>query len=326
MSGSTVKLTDALMDVQNHIREAVGEQLKTKKYSFCAEVTHINPKFFGSNQYVDVTDPEGLKLQLIVPVTEAKRLELHHMYQFVGCFEITNKPKFGFYQFRVSSCSEVGKTDWVLEKEKVWKEIQNRGFLNRYQYDFTKMSGKASCRIALVTSEKSQVIKDIEIVLQDRPGINLEVVPVRLNDKVSIANGITEASNKSYDVIMLVRGGGQPKEFEVFNSIEVVEAIYHSKIPVIVALGHTDNKTYADLVADKSLPTPTSAAKFLHDVIGTPINQQKMYEFPQYKKQYVHESRKTYQAKKSKGLGCLAALVSLFGALMAIPLLLLMFL
>jgi exodeoxyribonuclease VII large subunit len=63
------------------------------------------------------------------------------------------------------------------------------------------------------------------------------------------------------DVILISRGGGaQDKLAEVFDSYLVAEAICQSRVPVITAIGHTSDKTFADVIADDRMDTPTRAA------------------------------------------------------------------
>src|SRR2546421_2058352 len=48
-----------------------------------------------------------------------------------------------------------------------------------------------------------------------------------------------------------------------FNQEAVVRAIQTMRIPVITALGHTSDRTLADLVADREARTPTAAAELV---------------------------------------------------------------
>jgi exodeoxyribonuclease VII large subunit len=61
----------------------------------------------------------------------------------------------------------------------------------------------------------------------------------------------------------VARGGGSFEELMAFNQEAVVRAIQAMRIPVITALGHTSDRTLADLVADREARTPTAAAEIV---------------------------------------------------------------
>jgi exonuclease VII large subunit len=69
----------------------------------------------------------------------------------------------------------------------------------------------------------------------------------------------------SEDVIVVIRGGGDQTQFEVFDDMEVVSALAKKDSYRIVGLGHTANTTALDLVADYSANTPTQAGVHLGD-------------------------------------------------------------
>src|SRR5206468_356384 len=68
-----------------------------------------------------------------------------------------------------------------------------------------------------------------------------------------------EAEGAFADVIVIARGGGSFEELYGFNSEVVARAILASRLPVVTALGHTSDRTVADLVADAECRTPTEA-------------------------------------------------------------------
>ena len=61
------------------------------------------------------------------------------------------------------------------------------------------------------------------------------------------------------DVVVIARGGGSFEELYAFNTEPVARAILASRIPVVTALGHTSDRTVADMVADAECRTPTEA-------------------------------------------------------------------
>jgi exodeoxyribonuclease VII large subunit len=60
-------------------------------------------------------------------------------------------------------------------------------------------------------------------------------------------------------VVVIARGGGSFEELYAFNTEPVARAILASRVPVVTALGHTSDRTVADMVADAECRTPTEA-------------------------------------------------------------------
>src|SRR5438309_7946419 len=77
---------------------------------------------------------------------------------------------------------------------------------------------------------------------------------------MSIARALRRCNLEALaDVIVLARGGGSFEEMYAFNTELVARAILESRLPVVTALGHTSDRTVADLVGDAECRTPTEA-------------------------------------------------------------------
>jgi len=64
-------------------------------------------------------------------------------------------------------------------------------------------------------------------------------------------------------VIVLVRGGGSADDLAAYNDEPLVRAIAGSRVPTLVGVGHEQDESLADLVADLRASTPSNAAQLL---------------------------------------------------------------
>ncbi|HEV2027538.1 MAG TPA: exodeoxyribonuclease VII large subunit [Candidatus Dormibacteraeota bacterium] len=118
--------------------------------------------------------------------------------------------------------------------------------------------------IALLTSPTGAVIHDLQETIWERyPNMGVVVYPVQVqgaNAPSSVARALRRCNEEMLaDVIVLARGGGSFEELYAFNTELVARAILESRLPVVTALGHTSDRTVADLVGDAECRTPTEA-------------------------------------------------------------------
>jgi exodeoxyribonuclease VII large subunit len=118
--------------------------------------------------------------------------------------------------------------------------------------------------IALLTSPTGAVIHDLQETIWERfPNMGVVVYPVQVQGAaapMSVARALRRCNEeKLADVIVLARGGGSFEELYAFNTELVARAILESRLPVVTALGHTSDRTVADLVGDAECRTPTEA-------------------------------------------------------------------
>jgi len=118
--------------------------------------------------------------------------------------------------------------------------------------------------VALLTSPTGAVIHDLQETIWERyPNMGVVVYPVQVqgaNAPMSVARALRRCNQEMLaDVIVLARGGGSFEELYAFNTEIVARAILESHLPVVTALGHTSDRTVADLVGDAECRTPTEA-------------------------------------------------------------------
>jgi exodeoxyribonuclease VII large subunit len=118
--------------------------------------------------------------------------------------------------------------------------------------------------VALLTSPTGAVIHDLQETIWERySNMGVVVYPVQVQGAaapMSVARALRRCNQEMLaDVIVLARGGGSFEELYAFNTEVVARAILDSRLPVVTALGHTSDRTVADLVGDAECRTPTEA-------------------------------------------------------------------
>jgi exodeoxyribonuclease VII large subunit len=119
-------------------------------------------------------------------------------------------------------------------------------------------------RVALVTSPTGAVIHDLqETILERYSNMDISVYPAQVQGTAAAGSVVTALrrcnADAVADVVVIARGGGSFEELYAFNTEPVARAILVSRIPVVTALGHTSDRTLADMVADAECRTPTEA-------------------------------------------------------------------
>src|SRR6266550_4061207 len=122
--------------------------------------------------------------------------------------------------------------------------------------------------IALITSPSGAVIHDLQQTIWERfPNMRLALYPALVQGTASQRSLVAALrqcdEDQLADVVIVARGGGSFEELMAFNQEAVVRAIQAMRIPVVTALGHTSDRTLADLVADREARTPTAAAEIV---------------------------------------------------------------
>lgn len=116
--------------------------------------------------------------------------------------------------------------------------------------------------VGIVTSADSDAREDAVTSLHERyPGLDIVVHDTTVQGMEAMAGlmeGISALDDDgAVDVIVLTRGGGSDKHLRVFNETPLCRVIHNVSTPVVVGVGHEEDRTLAGEVADKRVMTPT---------------------------------------------------------------------
>jgi exodeoxyribonuclease VII large subunit len=169
----------------------------------------------------------------------------------------------GQYQFIIENMYPAGKGELWLSFEQLKKRLVNEGLFDQ---KFKRNISLYPRRIGVLTSGSGSVLRDIINVINRRaPHINILVRPVQVQGEAAvddIRRGLKEMNEHGgVDTIILGRGGGSMEDLWCFNDESLARDIFHSRLPVISAVGHETDFTISDFVADHRAPTPSAAAE-----------------------------------------------------------------
>ncbi len=174
--------------------------------------------------------------------------------------------RFGTFKLNVEALEPVGEGALRRSYELLKKKLEVEGLFDASR---KRALPRFPERIGLITSRDAAAYGDFLRILNNRWGgvkIFHAHVPVQGREAVGeivrafgYFNGLEEHDRP--DILVLTRGGGGLEDLHAFNDEQVARAIYASRIPVVVAVGHERDESLADFVADVRASTPSNAAE-----------------------------------------------------------------
>ena len=173
------------------------------------------------------------------------------------------KPR-GRFSFRVEHVALEGEGSLKKAYDALKKKLHEEGLFDR-----KRPLPEFIASVGLVTSKTGAVIDDFRTNLVKR-GIAITHIDVRVEGaqavtQVTQAMRALNARTQKPDVIVLVRGGGSMEDLQAFNTEEVTRAVFGSRIPTVVSIGHDRDVPLAQLAGDASASTPTGAAMVINE-------------------------------------------------------------
>lgn len=228
------------------------------------EVTNFR---ISQNQWVnfDVKDENALvsvfmvRQRLGVPLSDGMRVRLYGQPRVY--------PKFGKFSFSADRVELVGEGAMRKALEALRARLEAEGLLDTSR---KRTLPRIPKKIALVASRESAAYGDFCRIVNERwAGLEIDLYHVLVQGQdapTSIMRALERVHaqpEQTYDAIVITRGGGSFEELMTFNDEALVRAVYASKIPTMVAIGHERDVTLCEEVADVRGSTPTDCARRL---------------------------------------------------------------
>ena len=224
-----------------------------------------NYKMYPSGHHYFTLKDEGGALKCVMFKGNAMRLKFRpeNGMKVIALGKITVYPRDGAYQLYCTGLILDGVGDLYAAYEQLKAKLAAQGLFDpAHKKPLPRYPGT----IGIITSSAGAAVHDMLRILKKRyPLAQVRLLPVRVQGveapgEIAAAIGYANHFNLA-DLLIVGRGGGSIEDLWAFNDEKVAYAIYHSRIPVISAVGHEPDVTISDFVADLRAATPSNAAE-----------------------------------------------------------------
>jgi exodeoxyribonuclease VII large subunit len=254
-----------VVEVNRYLRRLLEDDCLLGHISVAGEVTNLSIPGSGHVYFALKDNMSQLACAMMRNQANRQAAEISSLRNGVSVIaegSLTIYEPSGRCQLAVQSVAIQGAGAASLRFERLRRQLEAEGL---FAEERKRPLPKQPAALALVTAPGSQAYHDVVKRLQVQwPRVKVVLAGVTVQGEQSageielaldIINRMT-----TVDVILIVRGGGSLEELAAFNDERVARAIFASRIPVITGIGHTQDWTIADLVADAHTTTPTMAA------------------------------------------------------------------
>lgn len=252
------KLTLSVTQISNYIKSIFDAEEMLIGVSVFGEITNLKPS--SRAIYFDVKD-DNSALPCVC-------FDQYMMSSFKFGDKVTITGKLNYYaktgklSFIVSKIEKFGVGDLYRQYLELKSNLEKEGvFDERYKKELPKFPK----RVGVVTSETGAVIRDIVRVARKKNHCtDIVLYPVKVQGvgaDSEIIKGIKFLDDYDVDLIIVARGGGSFEDYQPFNTEQVVRAVFDCKKPLISAIGHENDWSLIDFVADVRASTPSVASE-----------------------------------------------------------------
>ena len=251
----------SVAQVNNYIKGIFDNEMLLKGICVYGEVSSYN--ISNGIAYFNLKDGDNLLNCVLFNALKFEKPNLGDMVLITGSMSYYTKG--GRLSFNAVSIAPYGRGVLYEKFLKLKADLEAKGY---FDISHKKQIPDKVKRIGVVSSPTGAVIQDIiDVTTRRNDGIDIVLYPVKVQGvgaELEIARGIDFFSEyDKVDVVIVARGGGSLEDLEPFNTLEVAEATYRCKKPLVSAVGHETDFTIIDFVSDLRAPTPSAAAELV---------------------------------------------------------------
>lgn len=253
----------SITQLNEYIKSRMDQDPGLRNVAVRGEIS--NYKLYPSGHHYFTLKDEASALKCVMFKSSAVRLRFRpaNGMKVIAMGTVSVFPRDGAYQLYATAMAMDGIGDLYAAFEELKRKLASQGLFDQaHKKPLPRFPGT----IGIVTSSAGAAVHDMLRILRARyPLTQVRLFPVRVQGVEApgeIAGAIAYANRYDLaDLLIVGRGGGSIEDLWAFNDERVAHAIYHSRIPVISAVGHEPDVTIADYVADLRAATPSNGAE-----------------------------------------------------------------
>lgn len=227
----------------------------------------------------DILRDEDSQEEITLRITPSQRDELKDgaLVTVGGVLtrQVTNK---GYIQLylnvtRIEVVQEHVVDETEVKKAELRQRKANAGFRNVDGTLEQKLFAGERPKVALLFATTSITMADFNAGIKAaQSAIDFQEYRVSFADANELCKTLSQIDAMNHDVMAIIRGGGSG--IEHLDDLKVLEAVISLKTPLIVAVGHVEEKLFIKQLADKVSPTPNGLGAYFSDVVEK-VSEQK---------------------------------------------------
>ena len=158
-----------------------------------------------------------------------------------------------------------------IKRIEIQQEKAAAGFRDVAGFIKEKIINEQLFKIGVIIGKSAIIDSDIKHQLRESIAFyQLDFHRINLSSEAEIIQVLNELDNNT-DIVVVSRGGGE--NLEIFNKTAIAETAIGLKALLITAIGHKEDVTLLQKVADKAFITPSEFGQFLNDTYNHTVEE-----------------------------------------------------
>ncbi len=159
-----------------------------------------------------------------------------------------------------------------IKKNEVLQAKADTGYRDVYGWLKEQIITEKPFKIGVIIGKTGIIDNDIKHQLKESIGFyDLSFHRINLSSEAEILSTLNRLNQENYGLIVISRGGGE--NLEIFNKLPIAETAVKLNSLFVTAIGHKDDVTLLQKVADKSFITPSELGQFLNDTYNHTVEE-----------------------------------------------------